>query len=179
MTICINVLAQILRSISPANKSEYVMLRFPQRPTMCGLSLCVCVRACSPAEDEFYDSFDVAEDPDFEHVDPPTEQLAATANETPVVRSADSHVTGSDVTVSIQETLSRIQGNLQLVLQRLNGLEDAVKSQQRQRRDVRGGGCFEWIGMCCVGVGVIVVKCHSLVPPPRRRVETVPVLFHS
>ena len=99
--------------------------------------------ACRPTEEEeFYDSFEVGEDHEFEHVDPITEHQAAPANKTPIVQSADSHVTGSAVTVSIQEALSRIHGNLQLILQRLNGLEDAVKAQQRQQRSV--SGLREW-----------------------------------
>lgn len=88
---------------------------------------------CRPAEEEFYDSFDVGEDHEFEHVDPLTDRRAAPANEMPAVQSADRHVTGSAVIVSLQETLSRINGNLQLILQRLNGLEEAVKAQQHQR----------------------------------------------
>ena len=102
-----------------------------------GQQCVVSVCACRPGEEEeFYDSFDVEEDPDCEHVDKPTEHQTAPTNETPVVRSVDSHVTGS--AVPIQEALNRIQANLQMVLQRLNGLEDAVKSQQRQRGEVRG-----------------------------------------
>lgn len=112
--------------IIPIGLIEHVALL----PTTENVSL-LC--ACRPTEEEeFYDSFEVGEDHEFEHVHPPTDRQAAPANETPLVQSADHHVTGSAVTVSIQEALSRIHGNLQLILQRLNGLEDAVKALQRQ-----------------------------------------------
>lgn len=110
--------------IIPIGLIEHVTLL----PTTENVSL-LC--ACRPTEEEeFYDSFEVGEDHEFEHVHPPTDRQAAPANETPLVQSADHHVTGSAVTVSIQEALSRIHGNLQLILQRLNGLEDAVKAQR-------------------------------------------------
>ena len=111
--------------------------------------------ACRPAEEEeFYDSFEVGDDHEFEHVDPLTDRQAAPANEMSVVQSADHHVTGSAVIVSLQEALSRIHGNLQLILQRLNGLEEAVKAEQRQRsvstlRELRikWRAGFEWSWM--------------------------------